>query len=95
MADFGCQDVIFADTIISQEQDYNMDRRKFIKQTGTLIAGAALAPYAVPENAARIFRPNPWWTPCSPYESKLALSPHRCRGVAMPKSLTIQVLTES
>jgi hypothetical protein len=27
-----------------------MDRRKFIKQTGTLIAGAALAPYAIPEN---------------------------------------------
>jgi beta-galactosidase len=29
-----------------------MDRRKFIKQTGTLIAGAALAPYAIPENGA-------------------------------------------
>jgi beta-galactosidase len=29
-----------------------MDRRKFIKQTGTMIAGAALAPYAHPENAA-------------------------------------------
>ena len=27
-----------------------MDRRVFIKQTGTLIAGAALAPYALPEN---------------------------------------------
>jgi beta-galactosidase len=27
-----------------------MDRRKFIKQTGTLLAGAALAPYALPEN---------------------------------------------
>jgi beta-galactosidase len=26
-----------------------MDRRNFIKQTGTLIAGAALAPYALPE----------------------------------------------
>ena len=26
-----------------------MDRRKFIKQSGTLIAGAALAPYALPE----------------------------------------------
>src|SRR5260370_40252703 len=29
-----------------------MDRRRFIKQTGTLIAGAALAPYAIPENGA-------------------------------------------
>lgn len=29
-----------------------MDRRKFLKQTGTLIAGAALAPYALPEGAA-------------------------------------------
>src|ERR1700680_227395 len=28
-----------------------MDRRKFLKQTGTLIAGAALAPYALPEGA--------------------------------------------
>jgi beta-galactosidase len=27
-----------------------MDRRKFIKQTGTLLAGAALAPYALPKN---------------------------------------------
>jgi beta-galactosidase len=26
-----------------------MDRRKFLRQTGTLIAGAALAPYALPE----------------------------------------------
>ena len=26
-----------------------MDRRKFLQQTGTLIAGAALAPYALPE----------------------------------------------
>jgi beta-galactosidase len=26
-----------------------MDRRRFLKQTGTLIAGAALAPYALPE----------------------------------------------
>ena len=30
-----------------------MDRRKFMKQTGTLIAGAALAPYAIPENGAQ------------------------------------------
>lgn len=30
-----------------------MDRRKFLKQTGTLIAGAALAPYALPENDAQ------------------------------------------
>jgi beta-galactosidase len=29
-----------------------MDRRKFLKQTGTIIAGAALAPYALPESAA-------------------------------------------
>jgi len=29
-----------------------MDRRRFIRQTGTLIAGAALAPYAIPENGA-------------------------------------------
>src|SRR5450631_2211538 len=29
-----------------------MDRRKFIKNTGTLIAGAALAPYAFPEVSA-------------------------------------------
>ncbi|HUD64364.1 MAG TPA: glycoside hydrolase family 2 TIM barrel-domain containing protein [Candidatus Sulfotelmatobacter sp.] len=29
-----------------------MDRRRFIKQTGTLIAGAALAPYTIPENGA-------------------------------------------
>src|SRR6266496_420402 len=28
-----------------------MDRRNFIKQTGTLIAGAALAPYTLPEEA--------------------------------------------
>jgi beta-galactosidase len=34
-----------------------MDRRKFIKQTGTLIAGAALAPYALPENAAESAAP--------------------------------------
>ncbi|MGD0758437.1 MAG: sugar-binding domain-containing protein [Candidatus Sulfotelmatobacter sp.] len=27
-----------------------MDRRKFLRQTGTLIAGAAIAPYAFPEN---------------------------------------------
>ena len=30
-----------------------MDRRKFLKQTGTLIAGAALAPYALPESGAQ------------------------------------------
>jgi beta-galactosidase len=30
-----------------------MDRRKFIKQTGTLLAGAALAPYALPKNTAQ------------------------------------------
>jgi len=30
-----------------------MDRRKFIKNTGTLIAGAALAPYAFPEESAK------------------------------------------
>jgi len=30
-----------------------MDRRKFLKQTGTLIAGAALAPYALPENSVQ------------------------------------------
>ncbi len=30
-----------------------MDRRKFLRQTGTLIAGAALAPYALPEGAAQ------------------------------------------
>lgn len=30
-----------------------MDRRKFIKQTGTLIAGAALAPYALPGPSAQ------------------------------------------
>jgi beta-galactosidase len=30
-----------------------MDRRKFIKQTGTLLAGAALAPYALPESDAQ------------------------------------------
>ncbi len=30
-----------------------MDRRRFMKQTGTLIAGAALAPYVVPENGAQ------------------------------------------
>jgi beta-galactosidase len=29
-----------------------MDRRRFIKQTGTFIAGAALAPYAISENGA-------------------------------------------
>jgi len=30
-----------------------MDRRRFLKQTGTLIAGAALAPYALPESGAQ------------------------------------------
>ena len=30
-----------------------MDRRKFLKQSGTLIAGAALAPYALPEGDAQ------------------------------------------
>jgi beta-galactosidase len=30
-----------------------MDRRKFLKQSGTLIAGAALAPYALPEAGAQ------------------------------------------
>jgi beta-galactosidase len=30
-----------------------MDRRKFIKQSGTLIAGAALAPYTLPEGDAQ------------------------------------------
>jgi beta-galactosidase len=30
-----------------------MDRRKFLQQTGTLIAGAAIAPYAFPENSAQ------------------------------------------
>jgi beta-galactosidase len=30
-----------------------MDRRRFLKQTGTLIAGAALAPYALPEGGAQ------------------------------------------
>ncbi|MGA9979785.1 MAG: glycoside hydrolase family 2 TIM barrel-domain containing protein [Candidatus Sulfotelmatobacter sp.] len=30
-----------------------MDRRKFLQQTGTLIAGAALAPYALPEGGAQ------------------------------------------
>jgi len=29
-----------------------MDRRDFIKQTGTILAGAAMTPYAFPENAA-------------------------------------------
>jgi beta-galactosidase len=31
-----------------------MDRRGFLKQTGTLIAGAALAPYALPEEGAQL-----------------------------------------
>src|SRR5580698_7754548 len=30
-----------------------MDRRKFLQQTGTLLAGAALAPYAIPDGAAQ------------------------------------------
>ena len=30
-----------------------MDRRKFLQQTGTLLAGAALAPYAMPEGVAQ------------------------------------------
>ena len=30
-----------------------MDRRRFLKQTGTLLAGAALAPYALPEDGAQ------------------------------------------
>ena len=30
-----------------------MDRRGFLKQTGTLIAGAAIAPYALSENGAQ------------------------------------------
>ena len=30
-----------------------MDRRRFLKQTGRLIAGAALAPYALPEGTAQ------------------------------------------
>ena len=30
-----------------------MDRRKFLRQTGTLIAGAALAPYVLPEGGAQ------------------------------------------
>ncbi len=30
-----------------------MDRRNFLKQTGTFIAGAALAPYALPEGGAQ------------------------------------------
>jgi beta-galactosidase len=30
-----------------------MDRRKFLRQTSTLIAGAALAPYALPEDGAQ------------------------------------------
>ena len=30
-----------------------MDRRKFLQQTGTLIAGTALAPYALPETGAQ------------------------------------------
>ena len=30
-----------------------MDRRKFLRQSGTLIAGAALAPYALPEGGAQ------------------------------------------
>jgi beta-galactosidase len=30
-----------------------MDRRKFLQQTGTLIAGAALSPYALPEGSAQ------------------------------------------
>jgi beta-galactosidase len=31
----------------------NVDRRKFLKQSGTLLAGAAIAPYAFGENAAQ------------------------------------------
>jgi beta-galactosidase len=31
-----------------------MDRRGFLKQTGTLIAGSALAPYALPEGGAQL-----------------------------------------
>jgi len=30
-----------------------MDRRRFLKQTGTLLAGAAFAPYALPQNGAQ------------------------------------------
>ncbi len=30
-----------------------MDRRSFIKQTGTVIAGAALVPFALPETGAQ------------------------------------------
>ena len=30
-----------------------MDRRKFLQQTGTLLAGAALAPYTIPDGAAQ------------------------------------------
>jgi beta-galactosidase len=35
-----------------------MDRRKFLRQTGTLIAGAALAPYALPEGGAQSSAPS-------------------------------------
>jgi beta-galactosidase len=34
-----------------------MDRRKFLRQSGTLIAGAALAPYALPEGGAQSAAP--------------------------------------
>src|SRR3984885_14859635 len=30
-----------------------MDRRRFLKQTGTLLAGAAFAPYSLPQNGAQ------------------------------------------
>jgi beta-galactosidase len=40
-------------SIIKGKSKTKMDRRKFLKQTSTLIAGAALAPYALPEGSAQ------------------------------------------
>ena len=50
-----------------------MDRRKFLKQSGTLIAGAALAPYALPEGRRAISRLNRQRPPHPADESQVAL----------------------
>src|SRR5579862_3381331 len=42
-----------------RESGYHMDRRGFIKQTGTILAGAALTPYALSNNIASSNSPEP------------------------------------
>src|SRR5579862_5510888 len=63
-----------------RESGYHMDRRGFIKQTGTILAGAALTPYALSNNIASSNSPEPGGRLILPINRKWRYSPKFVEG---------------